>query len=51
MANLYYLCVSEGLNGIMFDYTILKDYSGKLGWDAMETLVLLRGVTARVKEK
>ena len=37
------------MEGVKFDYNIVRDFAKELGWGALETLVVIRQITARVK--
>lgn len=50
LANLYFMSVSEGFE-IHFDFRIIEEFSDRCGWDSIETLMIIREITAKVKAK
>lgn len=51
LANLYYLAVSEGLNGVAFNFEIIDRFAQELGWNSLATLIEVRAISGRVKAK
>ncbi len=39
------------MNGVTFDFRIIETFAQECGWESLDTLLLIRSITARVKAK
>ena len=51
ISNLYYLSVSNGLEGIKIDYQIVKDFSEKYEFESIDTLALIQNIAYEVAKR